>query len=91
MANLPTRYNFGAAIKNINDTLYNQLNDSYTDIANAVNPKTNKFVTSSDPSNSASSNANFTIGDLHINQATNNAWIMTSRTTNTNVVWTLIT
>ncbi len=91
MAFLIPRFNWGSEIKNDNPTLYNQLNDSYTDIANAVNVRVGRVISNVNPVADVAANANSNIGDIWVNQAMNSAWIMTSRTTNTVVTWTLIT
>lgn len=91
MALLPPRYNWGTEIKNVNATLYNQLNDSYTTTARIVNQKINKNVTTVNPPADAAQNSAYEIGDIWVNSSTNTAWIMTSRTSNTQVTWTQIT
>lgn len=91
MPTLIPRYNWGTEIKNINPTLYNQLSDSYTATARVVNTKPTRYVTNVDPPADGQVNTLFEQGDLWINQATDNAWILTSRTTNTTVNWQKIT
>lgn len=91
MPNLAPNFNWGLTIKDTNDVLYEQLTIIYFEIANAVNSKCGRNVTTSDPVNSSVNNAKFDIGDIHINTSTDSAWIMTSRTTSNNVTWTLIT
>ncbi len=91
MPSLPPRYNWGSEIKNINPTLYNQLNDAYTISSRIINTKVTKNVTTVDPTADSVSNASYDIGDIWINTNSDSAWIMTSRQTNTQVVWTLIT
>lgn len=91
MANLPPRFNWGAAIKNINDTLYNQLNDVYTSIARILNGKVTRNIQSINPPADSVQNAAFEIGDIWVNSSTDTAWIMTSRITTNKVTWTLIT
>lgn len=90
MPSLPTRFNWGITIKNMNPTLYNQLNDTYTDTARAVNAKVNKNINAKDPPANAAENAIFDIGDIWINTTSDRAWIMTSRQTNNQVTWTEI-
>ena len=91
MANLPTRYNWGISIKNQNATLYNQLSDTYSDTARAVNSKINKYISTSDPKANSVENTIFDLGDIWVNKNTDTAWIMTSRQTNTQVTWKQIT
>lgn len=91
MPTLPPRYNWGTEVKNINVTLYNQLSDSFTEIANVTNTKTSKYVTTTNPPADGQANLNFDVGDLWVNRSTDTAWIMTSRSTNTAVTWKQIT
>lgn len=91
MPTLSQRFNWGSEIRNINQVLYNQLNDSYTNIARIMNTKASKNVTTTNPEADAQVNMNYDIGDLWINQSANSAYIMTSRTSSTAVTWTLIT
>lgn len=85
------RFNWGAEIKNINDTLYNQLNDSFSSTARVLNTKTSKYITNVNPPADDQINLNFEQADIWINQSTDTAWILTSRTTNTAVTWKQIT
>lgn len=85
------RFNWGDEIKNINETLYNQLNDSYSSTARVINTKTSRNVTRVDPPADDEVNRSFEQGDLWINELTDSAWILTSRTSNTAVNWQLIT
>lgn len=91
MPTLEPRFNFGQPDKNTNPTLYNQLNDLYSAVANNVNLKSGRFIAVFDPLTLTTVNATLSVGDLWINSATDMAWIMTSRTTSTNVTWKLIT
>lgn len=91
MPTLPPKFNWGSEIKNVNPTLYNQLNDSYSAIARVLNTKITKYITTVDPISSASINANFDQGDIWVNASSDKAWILTSRTTNTDVTWKQIT
>lgn len=91
MPSLLPSFNWGSEVKNINPTLYNQLNDSYTTTARVINTKISKRVTTEDPPADSQTNLIFEIGDIWVNQSSDTAWIMTSRTTNTAVTWTLIT
>lgn len=85
------RFNWGTEIKNINPTLYNQLNDSFSSTARVLNTKISKYITNVDPPADDPVNVNFDQADIWVNQLTNNAWILTSRTTNTAVTWKIIT
>ena len=85
------RFNWGTEIKNINPTLYNQLNDSFSSTARVLNTKISKYITNVNPPADDSINMNFEQADIWINEDTDNAWILTSRTTNTAVTWKQIT
>lgn len=91
MPTLTPRFNWGTEIKNINPTLYNQLNDSFSSTARIVNTKVSKNVATSNPPANDPINANFEEGDLWVNKSTDTAWILTSRTTNNAVTWKQIT
>jgi len=91
MPTLVPRFNWGDEIKNVNPTLYNQLQDSYTSTARVMNTKPSTYATTSNPPADAAINTNFNTGDFWINTSTNTAWILTSRTTNTAVTWKQIT
>jgi len=91
MPNQPPRFNWGTEIKNINPTLYNQLNDSFSSTARVLNTKTSKYLTNVNPPADDQINTLFEEGDFWINQDTDTAWIMTSRTTNTAATWKQIT
>lgn len=91
MARLSRRFNWGTEIKNVNPTLYNQLNDAYFSIAIAVNTKSTRITSTLDPPADDDVNAGLDIGDIWINTSSNTAWIMTSRVNLNNVVWTQIT
>ncbi len=89
---LPLYKNFGSEIKELSPVLANQLSQMYTDIANALTYSIKKDVVSgADPAASAQRNSFFSVGDITVRTDTNKAWIMTSRTTPNDVVWTLIT
>jgi hypothetical protein len=90
--NLPTYKNFGSEIRELSPELANQLSQMYTDIVNSLSKGIKKDVVSgADPAANAQRNSFFSIGDITVRTDTDSAWIMTSRTTPTNVVWTLIT
>lgn len=92
MPSLNRRRNWGSKLKEQNEELYNQLSDSYEDIANIVNTKTSKRVISNqDPPANDQVNKNYDIGDIWVRTGTNTGWLMTSRTTDTAVTWTQIT
>lgn len=91
-SNLPLYKNFGKEIQGISLVLHNQLSQMYTDVALSVNTKIKKNILENvDPLNSDDNNINFSIGDICVRTDTNTAWIMTSRTSNKDVVWTKIT
>jgi hypothetical protein len=90
--NLPVRRNFGNEIHRLSPDLANQLDDMYSDIANALSLGIKKnILNGADPAASSQRNSVFSIGDIAVRTDTNRAWIMTSRTTANDVVWTLIT
>jgi len=91
MSRLQRRFNFGAEIKNVNDTLYNQMNDSYFSIAVVVNTKSTRVETDVDAPANDPINSGLDIGDLWVNKSTDKAWIMTSRVTSEQVTWKQIT
>lgn len=91
-SNLPIKKNFGSDLYTSQPYLARQLDELYTDIANAVNQAPKNYVSSNrDPDTSAQLNALFSIGDFYIRTDTDSAWIMTSRTTDIAVTWTKIT
>jgi len=94
-SNLPLYKNFGAEIKELSPTLANQLSQMYTDIASSIlNLIKKNVVTGADPVSSpgtAQVNSFFSVGDITIRTDTNKAWIMTSRISPEEVVWTIIT
>lgn len=90
--NLPLYKNFGTEIKELSPTLANQLSQMYTDFANAITYGIKKnVVNGADPAANDQRNASFSVGDITIRTDTDQAWIMTSRTTPNAVTWTLIT
>lgn len=91
-SSLPIRKNFGGEVADAMPQLARQLSEMYSDIANALNLLIKKNVISgSDPSASDQRNSFFSIGDITVRTDTDSAWIMTSRTTPNDVVWTSIT
>lgn len=91
-SNLPLKKNFGAEVRGQMPQLARQLDEMYTDIANALNLLVKKNVLSgADPAAVDQRNSFFSIGDIAIRTDTDMAWIMTSRTDPNTVVWTLIT
>lgn len=91
-SNLPLKKNFGSEVYQMMPQLARQLDEMYTDIANALNLLVKKnILTGADPAANDQRNSFFSIGDIAIRTDTDSAWIMTSRTTPNVVVWTLIT
>ena len=89
-SNLPLKKNFGSVSED-NPLLARQLDEMYTDIANALSFLIKKNILSgADPAANDQRNSFFSIGDIAVRTDTNRAWIMTSRTTPNIVVWTLI-
>lgn len=89
---LPLKKNFGTKVAKEMPELARQLDEMYTDIANALNLLIKKDVlTGADPAANDQRNSFFSIGDITVRTDTDMAWIMTSRTTPNAVTWTLIT
>ena len=89
--NLPLTRNWGNADTPEEAVLIRQLDDMYTEIANAVNRLVKKNVISgANPPANDQRNSFFSVGDITVRTDTNAAWIMTSRTTANAVTWTLI-
>lgn len=91
MSRLPRKFNYGTEIKNVNDTLYNQLNDSYYATALVVNTKCTRMVSTIDAPTDDPINAGLDIGDFWVNSNNDTAWIMTSRASLNKVTWKQIT
>jgi len=90
-SNLPLKKNFGNEVANEMPQVARQLDEMYTDIANAINNLIKRnVITGSDPSANDQRNSFFSIGDVTVRTDTDQAWIMTSRTTPNAVTWTLI-
>lgn len=90
--NLPLYKNFGSEIKELSPSLANQLSQMYTDIATSLaNGVQKDVVTGADPLAVSQRNTLFSVGDITVRTDTDAAWIMTSRTDDQTVVWTLIT
>lgn len=91
-ANLPLKKNFGNEVKELSPQLSRQLDEMYTDIANAFTYLVKKnILTGADPAASDQRNSFFSVGDVAVRTDTDMAWMMTSRTTPNDVIWTLIT
>ncbi len=92
MPTLPRIFNWGNKIRELGNDLYNQLSKAYTDTSDILNTKASKRVISNqNPPASDQVNRNYDIGDLWVRTSSDTAWIMTSRTTDIDVVWTQIT
>ncbi len=90
-SNLPLKKNFGWEVAQQMPSLARQLDEMYTDVANALNLLIKKnILTGADPAANDQRNSFFSIGDIAIRTDNNKAWIMTSRTTPNAVTWTLI-
>jgi hypothetical protein len=91
-SSLPLKKNFGNEVKELSPQLARQLDEMYTDIANALNLLVKKnILTGADPAANDQRNSFFSVGDIAVRTDNNKAWIMTSRTTPNAVTWTLIT
>jgi len=92
MPTLVTRYNWGKGADEEENRKNRQLSDTFSDIAITVNNKLSKRVISGqNPPAIDQVNKNFEIGDVWVRTDTDDAWIMTSRTNDTTVTWTIIT
>lgn len=91
MANIAVNFNWGSEIQGLNTALFNQLNEAYNTTASSVNTKITKSVKRTDPPSDSPENKQFLTGDIWVNEVSDNAWIMTSRTTGTAVTWKIIT
>lgn len=97
MPRLAQFFNWGTVLRNQNVELARQLSQAYNDTALVVNTKVSKYFTDGvqkpnvDPPANSQFNKNFEIGDIYVRTDTDSAWIMTSRTTDEIVVWTIIT
>jgi len=91
-SNLPLSRNWGDALQTESPLLINELDDMYFDIANALSLLVKKnILTGANPAANDQRNSLFSIGDIAVRTDTNQAWIMTSRTSPNVVVWTIIT
>lgn len=91
-SNLPLKKNFGREVTQQMPQLVNQLDQMYTDIANAINNLVKKdVITGANPSANSQRNSFFSIGDITVRTDNDTAFIMTSRTTPNAVTWKLIT
>ena len=92
MVTLAQRFNWGQNLIDSQPQMFRRLNEAYTNTAQVVNMKISKYSTSGvDAPANSSLNRNFEIGDVYVRTDTNTAWMMTSRTTDVAVTWTLIT
>ena len=90
-SNLPIKKNFGSDVAYQMPQLARQLDEMYTDIANALTLMVKKNVlTGANPPANDQRNSFFSIGDIAVRTDTNAAWVMTSRTTPNAVTWTAI-
>ncbi len=97
MATVISTFNWGDSLKTENPELTRQLSSAYSATAQCVNTKTSKYATDGvqkphvNPPASSDFNKNFDVADIYVRTDTNTAWILTSRTSSTDAVWTLIT
>lgn len=66
-------YHWGSEVKNLNDVLYNQLQDCYSQVSSAMNTRPAVIVNSSNPPADAQVNATSNIGDIWVNSSSNTA------------------
>lgn len=97
MPTLNQSFNWGSSLRNENPELNRQLSIAYESIAQVVNTKISKYTTDGilkphvNPPASSDFNKNFDVADVYVRTDTNTAWMMTSRTTAIDAVWTQIT
>ena len=94
MPTMLQEFNWGDSMRNGNPELTRQMSQAYANTSLVVNTKISKVVQDIDaptPLVESQVNKNMEIGDIWVNKLTNAAWIMTSRTTDLLVTWTLIT
>lgn len=97
MPTLNQSFNWGSSLRNENPELNRQLSIAYEATAQVVNTKTSKYTTDGilkphvNPPASSDFNKNFDVADVYVRTDTNTAWMMTSRTTAIDAVWTQIT
>ena len=73
-SNLPLKKNFGKEIGDVSKVLLRQLDEMYTDIANALNALIKRdVVTGADPAAVSQRNTLFSIGDITIRTDTDPA------------------
>jgi hypothetical protein len=90
-SNLPLKKNFGNEVRMLSPQLARQLDEMYTDIANALTFLVKKnILTGANPAANDQRNSFFSIGDIAVRTDTNAVWVMTSRTTPNAVTWTLV-
>lgn len=90
-SNLPLKKNFGTDVARELPQLARQLDEMYTDIANALNFLVKKnIISGADPSANDQRNSFFSIGDITVRTDTNGVWVMTNRTTPNAVTWTAV-
>jgi hypothetical protein len=90
-SNLPLKKNFGNEVAYQMPQLARQLDEMYTDIANALSLLVKKnIITGANPPANDQRNSFFSIGDITVRTDTNAVWVMTSRTTPNAVTWTLV-
>jgi hypothetical protein len=90
-SNLPLKKNFGNEVSYQMPQLARQLDEMYTDIANALSFVVKKnVITGADPAANDQRNSFFSIGDITVRTDTNAVWVMTSRTTPNTVTWTSV-
>ena len=88
MPDLSPRFNWGYNLEQSEPALFRQLNQVYSDIAQVVNTRVSVFADTSNPPANNPINKNFKIGDTWGRTDTNQAWVMTSRTSAEAVTWT---
>ena len=91
MVRLKKKFNYGTEIKDLNEPLYNQLNDGFYETSAAVNSKSTRMVQTANPPAIGQLNEGLDIGDIWVNSSTDTAWVMTSRKNLQTVTWKQIT
>lgn len=90
MLRIAESFNFGRDLPEELKKLYTQLDRMYSTLARGINVKTRTYTSTSAPSASAQINKEFDIGDSWIKTDTNKVYILTSRTSDIDVTWSLM-
>jgi hypothetical protein len=73
MTRIAPVYHWGSEVKNVNDVLYNQLQDCYSQISSAMNTRPVVIVKTLNPPADAQINGASNLGDIWVNSSTDTA------------------